>query len=1451
MVGFKFFTLTAVLITSMVITGCIPQAKQTQCGPDEAFNPVQRRCLPVNPSETSFIKIKSAVPTGGITQTASSGTAINFTVMVENPYNKSYRVRWLRNFNGSQSTLYTPSQPSSNITDHPYNIGLVPNSDLYGAVGRHVITAQILDALSNNVLDSHDFSLELTNDPTPNGQGFTPGLSSPINLNPINTNLTFAFNVERNNRLMNTPIVRWRLTKLTGTIFPDLIENTPLSQALNSQPVSFFFNPSNPFKEAITPTAPFLDYVGNYRLEASIMDGTTNFSTYSWELTIRHPSLGVISSSHTPVPGDSASSIRAFNGVPYADATASNFSYFNSTIRGQFCVQVSDPDGRYGNGVIVRYYLGNSTGAVYSGTTNGSDDTICLEDAPLATKNSVVFSDSNPDLSWSTSIKARVFDAQTNEEYSTYSAGAYPLIWNIFVEPQNKAPQLSFTDVAGSVACSSVNGTGTVRSGCQVIQDQSAVNKSFVIAFNVTDEHYSGVDLDSNISYQANLTRGATSIDSTSCLKNFTDVGATTDDGVSNIDDFQGPTYTCRFNVPAFDDLGSINPTLDAWKVTVNVSDSGSPYTTTQKSTSLVWELSVRELNTTPVASTQVSQNLSPYLPIVTATEKDTIVFTVNYSDLERDPYRVELYRCESAVLCSETLSPLVSSSTAYYTASDWAINRRLTFTIPDGFVPDQVAPTTVRFRVRVIDSASTGTAVDDVGAPAANHVVDNFITLDINNFNPAPIFAQPNFLDVNSGVDFTVFGSFPITLDPGVISDASNPLNTSEGTITYQWWISPDNTAWTSITGATQKLLRWSPGTEIVSANYYIKLCITDNSPLRTGQENPNGSGLLCNTPALVKVENNIGMSELVDFTIDNRRLWGAPAVWVDTTPTGSVATHANSKVIYAAWGVRSLPTGTPSEAWDIDNVQIHVAKFFYNADNNGQLQKLEEFSFDALDTWDSVQTKTFDVKDIQLTGDENSLYIGYLAYLRNTVDDDGYRPEVRRIQKSFGVAYNKGERTSSVHPAPFGFGYYGYFVRHDQAGCACWDLGDPQVAPINVQDGITILTTTTLNAGSVIDFSLNGTDWVSFTVAAGTETQRADDLVTQINASTQSMMKGFVARLVGANQVEIWGPLLDDYKRINQVAEKLGKIFVDNGMLYLPFINSSTPSPNAGSISIASFPTNATRLATEPVSQVNFAGTTALDFDNVLDRDGNLLIAFISNNEPGQAKLIKFMGMDINNPPAAQNILGGKSLTRIKVSSNQAALMNDNYFVMGRASDSKLWISRIPTDLSDLTRVWGFEDTLDPMTAATVASLPLVYDFHIRTAMSDSVSTSLDEGRILLNTADGVYAFRAMANQTVSCGDCLPISRARQLPPSLGHRTMDLSAIIAGQTLGSSGNVFLTESTRNMMVYVHAGQDTTAANPEEQRLFLGIINADRTVVDPTTRDDGNGYYTPAIFKN
>ena len=912
MTGFNKFYLNFLLLGTLVISGCIPLAKKTECKDNEAFNSSTRSCTPVTPGQDEFITITNPVPATPSTVTASSGLPISLSVNIQNPYARPYRMRWIRNHNGTQYTLYSADAASPNMADHPYSTSITPSSDLLGAPGSHVVTAQILDN-NLNVLTSHNFNLTLSNNPTPYGNGFNPILTLPVTMSPDpTTSRTFSMTIFKNGAPLFTPQVVWSLDKLTGSPLPSRTQTNPITfgTPTSGAAVSFTIDSDNPMNAGMAPTAPFNDIVGIYRLSASIVDGVTTYTTYSWDVTIAHPTLGIISDATLPTPGVSGNTINAYNSVPYLNTTLPNFTYASGTTRAQMCVKVSDADGRYGSGVTVRYYLGNNAAPIYSGTTTAMDDTVCLEDAPNATKSTILFSDPDPDLTWSTSIKARVFDAATGEEYTSYPSGIYPMVWSIKVNPQNSKPALAFEDITGSVACTTTNAAGTLRSGCAVTQSNATVNNSFVVAFRVTDDFYALPANDDKISYSALLTRGGSTIDSTSCVKAFTDTGTYNDSG-TNIDDFIGPVYECRFQMPSFDANGSLNPSADLYAVALSVTDDGSPFTATRKTATLNWNFTVRELNTAPTATTVISQNSAPFTTITTATEGDTISFNTVLTDPERDPYRMELRSCgagSNATTCVSPSSALAVTSTTYYSDSDYGVptpNRRLVFSIPDGFVPDLATPTLVYFQVRVIDQASTATAVNAGGVVTVNNTLNLIVPLNINNLNPAPTFANPAAININPNPlepDYTVISGFPLTLDPGTVTDASNPGNPAEGNITYQWLIH-NGSAWSNIVGATSRILRWTPGPDIAAGDYQIIGCATDGSPLRPNALLPGSAGNNCNQPAIVRVERNIALSPAI--ASGTYTLLGPPAVWVDTTALGTISTHPNSKVVYAASSV------------------------------------------------------------------------------------------------------------------------------------------------------------------------------------------------------------------------------------------------------------------------------------------------------------------------------------------------------------------------------------------------------------------------------------------------------------------------------------------------------------------------------------------------------------------
>jgi len=1435
MVGFKFFTLWTLLIASMAMIGCVPQAKQTECRANEAFSPTQRKCLPVNPSETSFIKIRSTVPTGGITQTASSGSEISFSFMVENPYNKPYRVRWIRNFNGAQTTLYTPSHPSSVITDHPHQITLVPSSDLFGAVGNHIITVQILDALSNNVLDSHDFTLELTNDPVPNGQGFNPGLSAPIIYNPIDTDITFSFSFLRNGKMLDVPRVRWTLTKLTGVSHPSRVEMSPTLLNINEpQPVHFTFNPSNPFQEFLpSPVAPFENIVGNYRLEATLLDGAKTFSSYYWDITIRHPDLGVITNASLPAPGSSFT-VKAYNGITYGNPDPTSFSY-SGTNRAQFCVKVSNPLGRYGNGVRVRFYQGSSTDEIWSDLTNALDDTICLDEAPLAIKNAIRFDNPNPDATWMTTIVARVFDEQTNEEFKSYPAGSYPLTWSVQVVPQNRPPILSFVDTAGSVACDST--IGTTRNNCHITQSNINNTNTLRIAFNISDDHYTN---DEDFQYTAYLYRGSAAV--SSCSKAL-GVAATA-------------PYTCDFTVPSYDAIGSINPEEDDWRITLEVTDKGSPFPTSgMKSSTLIWNLKVREINDPPTFTG--ANPILTYLgaaSTTTFTEKDTINFRVLLDDPERDKYVIELARC-GATLADSDCNTLDVTSLVTYGAGDYNDNKRLAYTLPDGFLPANVESQTVTFRIKVIDYADTANATPQI----SNQIVGS-IDLLINNYNPEPKFANLGAIDTTPpsgsdplGIDYVAFSSFPLTLDPGTITDASEIAG--EKNIVYQWWIALHDVtpAWSKIDGATSRVLSWTPGNIIAPGNYYIKLCVTDGYPPRDNLD-PGLPGAVCNNPAIVSVNSNFITMPAIDIngTPGGQFIIDAPAVWIDTTLTGDLSIIApvsrDSRVVYSAYVLRDQTAP--------ENFKIHVQKSVYNNNGTGEMQLISELEFDAIDPEEFVPDfELKDVKDLRITGDENSLYIAYLANIHVANEDQGYRPEIRRIYKGIG----RGEKSGSnnIHYSPFAFNYEGFFVNHDQVSCiGCWDGNDTAVDE-QITTGSVVLNTSNVTPGSLISLGYAaGTYTLNINAVGATPTEIAIHVTNVINESSDP---GFTAIHNGGDTVTIFGPFSKEKARILKVAKKLGRIWMDqlsNNSLYIPYIDVGSAAPNNQILSVTSLlndPSESLYLISQSgggsVGSHPISGTYSNDFDNDVDHEGNTI--FVYTNLTGSAKIIKFDGVDFTTRLNDTWILPAKNIEKIKLAASNAH--NNFYYIMGQTPGEEIFISRLETNLAtaNFNRVWSLNSTNDTRTddfLTDLAATGQIYDFAIVAANTDKYSVAtIAEARILISSSEGVYAFKALDNDKVSCGNCEPISQVGSVistvAPNLG-----VSGIVENQAITSPGNISPSnnEHIRDIMAFTYIDN----SDPNENSLKLGIINTERILINSATQDEVNGFFGNAIFK-
>jgi hypothetical protein len=80
----------------MLLTGCLPQAKQQSCGQGNVFNSTSRTCVPVTSGgQTSGVSIAGRNPAlSNFTVSAISTTTLNFSVSINNPLNQGYEIRW-------------------------------------------------------------------------------------------------------------------------------------------------------------------------------------------------------------------------------------------------------------------------------------------------------------------------------------------------------------------------------------------------------------------------------------------------------------------------------------------------------------------------------------------------------------------------------------------------------------------------------------------------------------------------------------------------------------------------------------------------------------------------------------------------------------------------------------------------------------------------------------------------------------------------------------------------------------------------------------------------------------------------------------------------------------------------------------------------------------------------------------------------------------------------------------------------------------------------------------------------------------------------------------------------------------------------------------------------------------------------------------------------------------
>lgn len=925
-------TLAWIALLLVVLTGCLPQAKDQSCSTGAVFNPTSRTCVPVTSGgSTSGVSIATRSPAvGSLSTTTNDANQYDFAITVSNPLNEGYLVTW---------KLYPPSGVS--FTGNP----LVTNSNTYSLIPRNVsgltaglwtLAAEVYNSSGQQLLTSAQWTLSVSGQSIPT-LAINPTTSqlpttTGSRLTTDHSTLTLAVNVAD-----PTGPTSYRLKWFyDGAQQGATVSGSGAAANLNK---TFFTSGLD------TPAGVHL-----IRAELSNSTGTTIFSYVEWTIYVTAPNLPQISTSAPPLP-DTSVAVSAINTIALnatGFSSASSDLYLNNQ---DFCVAVNDYDGTLNalGGVTVQFKRnGSVVGMPAPQNFTANNGYVCLGDV----MPTFALTLTNPTVGEFQTVSAVVTDTLSSTVVATVN-------WNISVRVQNTAPVAFVASPASPV--SQVQGGQSSASGYSTTYTMSVSDVDTTVANMNVYFFFDGVAMNGVNKFPG------TSITTPNCTRPV---------GSGPVDSTR---YQCAVILPAYALSGRINSALTSYTITAYVVDQttygGAPMSSNivswtvnptlgQTSPVIAVEGALTSTPTTGLAASATGNSYialltSPTTPVPNGTgvaEATNVVFNVLVKDDERDNFNLRIDRCvDSGCTTFANVTPdfLVTRSTD-------DLGKRVTFSyrLPEDLLVG-LASGVVKFRLSVQDKLPSGAL-----SPATPVTYD--IDLDITNYNPFPIWAGSTQTSPGLGDVLSVVTGMPLSLDPGAITDAS----TADGnTILYQWEISLDSgTTWNSITGATSKVLKWTPSQNIAGTNVQLRLCLGDNgtgNPLSlcTGVASPTAPTLPATTrvagpwTGVVARTNTIAVSASPTMN-------GDAANWFD----------ASGRAHYLAYVSKN---GT-------DDATIVVEK--YSIASNGTLSLAGQVSFKSEATGTAYDASNLSIVGQSITASTPSktykgLYISYVT--------------------------------------------------------------------------------------------------------------------------------------------------------------------------------------------------------------------------------------------------------------------------------------------------------------------------------------------------------------------------------------------------------------------------------------------------------------------------------------
>lgn len=1377
-------TINLLLISALsFLMACLPQTQKASCGSNEAFDTTTRSCVPtVGSNQSGLVTISSVAPSTSYSRSVSSSTAVNHTVSIVDPYNTGYTVKWFR-ISGATSTQVAANTLSYNVI--PSAIG----------IGTHVIEVIVYDTSGQTPLDSRSWSVVITSQSLP---AIDDTLNSPGTATFTQTTADSAFNFSvtvNNPDNISGSLIEWSINGVAQ------VPTTSVSSVASSTSSSFSFDPS-------------AQGSGTYVVQATVRTATTTYDTNSWTVVVQAPNLPVINPVTDPA---TSSTVTAIDGQTLASG---NFTVSGSPVN--FCLSVNDADGTDdSSGVYVQFY---DNGSPIGGQNFFAGDNV---DTCLATVLPA-YSYTLPDSSVGEfrTFTARVFDVATGLQSGDSSS---PISWSVYYRPENTAPETYIANP--TVECTTVGSEPTTASNCTLTQDDSSVTFELV----VEDDDYAAPTGANINNFQVNFYLNGQLLDGNHPYSPSTCERAYAYSGVDK--------YQCDLEISSYIRTGGSQQSdfTQSFTLTAIVEDDGSSFTaTTEQSNTLTWNITaVNEAQTSPTISPQGASNLTdsyiasngtPTTPTTGPLAEDsTIVFSILNNDSERDDYLRKFQFCGIDAACNTSHPTLCGSGNTDISpltlinvtgASDATHRSTFFYTLPQNTITG-AASGFAHFLVTITDQPDSA-----AGVPATE-----IVCLEVTNNNPAPVIAgTPDPLTTDT---IHVMTGFPVTFNPGTISDAS----TDDGnTIEYQWQVQENGAgAWTDLPNGTSSTLVWTPSndysTSFAQQQVSIRLCVGDDgfgNDVATCATNIQWDDIYVH-PNIIN---------LASEPFDNGASLATLSTQEVATWTQSDGADSEKRTVYTAY---------------TEGTNIIIEKTVYNSDGVADNSEFKAIAFPTV----STAGPNTSARDLSIVGTETgtSLYVAYIA--EDSVTSQSLL-RVRRIDMDQDAA-TIGSKASFSDLRKFGFVYDGIGVVLSGADDSFSTDGTTGEVTISFDTDQSASGNVTIVSNSAPPYTLNsllistGSDFCN--PSCGSGDIAATDFAAYFNGvastATESLFQGITAQDNLNDTVTLKGMNLDEVFDGTNIAIAAGKIVIaNNNRWYLPFIDASQPVADLAKVNVISGPVDS-HLGSSVVNTANVLTSTQASYalDNDINFDGSeLIVATIANG--GQANVHRFELSGNNWTNAAGtasqlDIFSGEDLLNIQVAASNNA-SNTNHFVVAQKDNatSDFMASRLSADFSSINTNTD-ANTLLISEAKDVTAYDIVMNtsgdgafLGVITSAAHSDGANYQSNAYLLELTDATPYLQCNNNN-----DCVKINPDNNatLSQDVIAAEVALSRPKIDFNVGQEGAT-ANENIKDVAAMVYMIDDGGGTNYVQQ----AIINIEAEAIQSTSRVDTEEYYNP-----